>query len=108
MPRHGQDGRGLQLRSIRTIGLTGSRRMNVSALLFGLVLVLAGLVFLAISNPLAKLATSWNLFIDQDPDVLEAYRSMKLQRIRVLAKGTLVLGAVIFAAGLIGWAPGLA
>lgn len=79
----------------------------MSALLFGLVAVLMGLFGLAISSPLAKLVTNWNLFIRQEPDVLDAYRSMKLHRIRLVAKGFIVLGGVFVVAGLIAWSLGV-
>lgn len=82
------------------------QRMGIPFLLFGLLVLLMGLFFWAISNPLAKLATNWNLFIKQDPDVLAAYRSMKLGRIRMLAKATQILGGVFVVGGLIGWGLG--
>lgn len=75
----------------------------MGALLFGLVAVTMGLFCMAISGPLAKLATNWNIFIHQDADVLEAYRSMKLRRIRLVAKSFMVLGGVFVVAGLVGW-----
>jgi hypothetical protein len=78
----------------------------MSALVFGLVVLLGGLFCLAISNPLAKLATNWNLVIHQDADVLEAYRSTKRREIRRIAKGFLVLGGCLIIGGLIGWSLG--
>ncbi|MEV8040082.1 hypothetical protein [Arthrobacter sp. NPDC080082] len=78
----------------------------MEALLFGLVGLAMGLFCLAISGPLAKLATNWNIFIRQDADVLEAYRSMKLRKIRLVAKSFMVLGGVFVIAGLIGWSLG--
>ncbi|MCB5276010.1 hypothetical protein BJG92_03565 [Arthrobacter sp. SO5] len=78
----------------------------MSALVFGLVVLLGGLFCLAISNPLAKLVTNWNLFIHQDADVLEAYRSMKRREIRLIAKVFLVLGGCLIIGGLIGWSLG--
>ena len=78
----------------------------MSALVFGLVILLGGLFGLAISNPLAKLVTNWNLFIHQDSDVLEAYRSRKRREIRLIAKVFLVLGGGIIIGGLIGWSLG--
>jgi hypothetical protein len=78
----------------------------MSALVFGLVVLFGGLFCLAISNPLAKLVTNWNLFIHQDPDVLEAYRSKKRRGIRLVAKAFLISGGVLIIGGLIGWGLG--
>lgn len=79
----------------------------MGALLFGLVGVAMGLFCMAISGPLAKLVTNLNIFIHQDADVLEAYRSMKLRRIRVVAKTFMVIGGVFAVARLIGWGFGV-
>ena len=76
------------------------------ALLFGLVVVIFGLFCWVLSNPLAKLATNWNLFIQQDPDTMEAYRTRKFRKLRMMATGHLILGGVLVVAGLIGWSLG--
>lgn len=78
----------------------------MSALVMGLVVLLMGLFGLAISGPLARLVTNLNLFIHQDPDVLEAYRSMKRREVRLIAKVFLVLGGGLIIGGLIGWSLG--
>ena len=78
----------------------------MSAIVFGLVVLLGGLLCLAISNPLAKLATNWNLFIHQDSEVLEAYRSNKRRKIRRVAKVFFVVGGGCIIGGLIGWSLG--
>lgn len=78
----------------------------MSALVFGVAVLLGGLFCLAISNPLAKLVTNWNLFILQDSDVLEAYRSRKRREIRLVATVFLVLGGGFIIGGLIGWSLG--
>lgn len=78
----------------------------MSALVFGLVVLLGGLFCLAISNPLAKLVTNWTLFIRQDPEVLEAHRGGKRREIRLVAKAFLVLGGGLIIGGLIGWSLG--
>lgn len=75
----------------------------MAALLFGLAVVMMGLFCLAVSSPLAKLMTNWNIFIQQDADILEAYKSMQLRRIRLGAKSFMLLGGVVVVAGLIGW-----
>ena len=72
----------------------------MSAIVFGLVVLLGGLLCLAISNPLAKLATNWNLFIHQDSEVLEAYRSNKRRKTRLVAKVFLVVGGGYTIAGI--------
>ncbi|MDQ0822303.1 hypothetical protein QFZ69_004619 [Arthrobacter sp. V1I7] len=74
----------------------------MSALVFGVVVMLGGLFVLAISNPLAKLVTNWNLFIHQDPGVLEAYRSRKRRGIRLVAKVFLVWEAALLSGALLG------
>jgi len=61
----------------------------MSAIVFGLVVLLGGLLCLAISNPLAKLATNWNLF-----------------KIRRVAKVFLVVEGGCIIGGLIGWSLG--
>lgn len=78
----------------------------MSAIWFGLVGLLMGLFILAISGPLAKLATNWNLFIHQDLEVLEAYRSQKRREVRLVATLFLVVGGGAIIAGLIGWSLG--
>lgn len=78
----------------------------MSALMFGLVVLLGGLFCLAISKPLAKLVTNGNLFIHQDPDLLEAYRNKKNRGIRRVAKAFLVAGGVFIVVGLIGLSTG--
>lgn len=78
----------------------------MSAIWFGLVGLLMGLFILAISGPLANLATKWNLFIRQDADVLEAYRSQKRRGVRLVATLFLVVGGGAIIAGLIGWSLG--
>lgn len=73
------------------------------ALLFGLVVLLGGILSLAVANPLARLVTNWNLFIREDPDVMEAYRQRKLRGIRMVAKVFLIVGGLFIVGGLIAW-----
>ena len=79
----------------------------MAALMFGLVVLLGGLFCLAISKPLAKLVTNGNLFIHQDPDVLEGYRSRKNRGIRRVAKVFLVAGGIFIVVGFIGLSLGV-
>ncbi|MGX5715514.1 hypothetical protein [Arthrobacter sp. MAHUQ-56] len=73
------------------------------ALLFGLVVLLGGLLSLAVASPLARLVTNWNLFIRQDSDVMEAYRQKKRRGIRAVATVFLVVGGLFIIGGLIEW-----
>jgi hypothetical protein len=91
---------------IRAADQWSNRRMSMSALLFGLVVLLGGLLGLAISNPLANLVTNWNLVIHQDRDVLEIYRHKKRRGIRLVAKLFLTAGGLLTIGGLVAWSLG--
>jgi hypothetical protein len=68
---------------------------------FGLVVLLMGLFALAISGPLSKLVTNWNLFLREEN--MDAYRSKKRRGIRILAKVWIALGICLIVVGFIAW-----
>jgi uncharacterized membrane protein len=71
---------------------------------FGLVALLMGLFTLAISGPLSKLATNWNLFLREEN--VDAYRTKKHRGIRILAKVWIALGICLIVVGFFAWVVG--
>lgn len=75
--------------------------MAGQALLAGSLLLLMGLGGMAMSGPLSRWATNWNLFLrTEDMDI---YRTKKRRRIRLYAKIILAAGIVAILVGFIGW-----
>ena len=75
--------------------------MAGQTLLAGSLLVLMGMFALAMSGPLSKWATNWNLFLRTED--MDTYRTRKRHRIRLWAKFFLVAGIVLILVGFIGW-----
>jgi hypothetical protein len=78
--------------------------VDMPAMGFGLLVVLMGLFTLAISGPLSKLVTNWNLFLREEN--MDAYRSKKRRGIRILAKVWIALGICLIVEGFIAWIVG--
>lgn len=76
------------------------------AMVMGLAFVLLGLFGLAVSGPLSKWVTNWNLFLREEH--MDAYRSKKRRDIRRMAKVEIVLGGCLIVGGLIAWVVGFA